>query len=69
MIKRYFQIDRKHIVTVQWIIEGYERMGTVSTMDTRKAVIRVAIMPDYVDDMNRLLEYLRSRYGMKELFD
>jgi ABC-type tungstate transport system permease subunit len=69
MIKKYFQLDRKHIVTVQFIIEGYEAMATVTTMDSRQAIIRISIMTDYVPDMTGLLEYLKTKYKMQEVID
>jgi hypothetical protein len=69
MIKKYFQLEKKHIVTVQFIIEGYERMATVTTMDSSKAVIRISIMPDYISEIDGLLEYLKHKYVMKEIVD
>jgi len=69
MIKKYFQIERKYIVTVQFIIEGYERMAYVSTIDSKKAIIQISITPDYISDIEGLLEYLKCKYAMKEIFD
>jgi hypothetical protein len=69
MIKKYFQIERKNIVIVQFIIEGYEGMATVTTIDSRKAVIQISIMPDYISDISRLLEYLKKKYKMEEIAD
>ncbi len=69
MIIKYFQLARKNIVIVQFIIEGYEGMATVTTIDSQKAVIRVSIMPDYVSDIAGLLEHLKFRYAMEEIFD
>lgn len=69
MIKKYFQIDRKYIAIVQFIIEGYEGMATVSTIDSRKALIKISVMSDYISDICGLLEYLKNEYSMKEIFD
>jgi len=69
MIKKYFQLDRKNIVTVQFIIEGYGDMATVTTMDSRQAIIRISIMADYISDMAGLLDYLKIKYDMKEVVD
>ncbi len=62
-------MERKNIAPVQFIIEGYGEMATVSTVDSRRAVIRVSIIPDFVADMNGLLDYLKNKFKMKELFD
>lgn len=69
MIKKYFQIDRKYIVTVQFIIEGYEGMATVTTIDSQKAIIQISIMPDYISDIDGLLEYMKYKYKIKEIFN
>lgn len=69
MIKKYFQLERKNIVIIQFIIEGYEGRATVTTIDSRKAVIRISIMPDYISDIGSLLEYLKKKYKMKEIAD
>jgi hypothetical protein len=69
MIKKYFQLERKNIVIVQFIIEGYEGMATVTTIDSREAVIQISIMPDYISDMDGLLDYLKNKYKMEEIVD
>jgi hypothetical protein len=69
MIEKNFQLERKNIAPVQFIIEGYGDMATVTTLDPRQAVIRVSIIPDFIDDMNGLLDYLVIKFKMKELSD
>jgi hypothetical protein len=69
MIKKYYQLMRKNIAPVQFIIEGYGEMATVTTLDSRKAIIRVSVIPDFIDDLNGLLDYLKKKYTMVELSD
>ncbi len=69
MIHTFFQIERKHIVAVQFIIEGYDGMATVSTMDAQKAILRISIMPDFLPAMNGLIDELQRQYGLKEISD
>lgn len=69
MIKKYFQLERKNIVIVQFIIEGYEGMATVTTINSREAVIQISTLPDYISDISGLLEYLKKKYKMKEIAD
>lgn len=69
MIRRYFQLERKNIVLVQFIIEGYGEMATVKTLDPQTAVIQISIIPDFMSDMNGLLEGLKEKYKMKEMAD
>ena len=69
MIKRFFQLQRKNIALVQFIIEGYSRMATVKTVDSRVAVIQISIMPDFVSEMSGLMDYLKGEYKLKEIND
>ncbi|MEN6423042.1 MAG: DUF4911 domain-containing protein [Smithella sp.] len=69
MIKKYFRLERKDIVLVQFIIEGYGEMAAVKTLDPRKAVIRISIIPDFMSDMSGLLDYLKDKYKMEEIAD
>ncbi|HNY49070.1 MAG TPA: DUF4911 domain-containing protein [Smithella sp.] len=69
MINKYFQIERKNIVTVQFIIEGYGRMATVSTVDIQKAIVRISIMPDFLPEIDGLLKELQLKYSMKNVSD
>jgi hypothetical protein len=69
MIKKYFQLERKNIAPVQFIIEGYGEMATVKTMDSRAAIIQISIIPDFISDISGLLDYLKNKYKMKEVAD
>ncbi|HUN55545.1 MAG TPA: DUF4911 domain-containing protein [Smithella sp.] len=66
MIKKYFKLDRKNIVFVQFIIEGYGDMATVKTVDPQAAIIQVSIIPDFISDMHDLIEHLKDKYKMTE---
>lgn len=69
MIKKYYEIERKNIIIVQFIMEGYEGMATVTTLDARKAILAVSIMPDYISEGTGLLDYLKNKYPMQEIND
>jgi hypothetical protein len=67
MIKKYFKLKRKDIALVQFIIEGYEGMATVTTIDPHAAMIQVSIIPDFLSDMSDLIDYLKNKYKMEEI--
>lgn len=68
MINKYFQLDRKNIALVQFIIEGYGEMAAVKTIDPRAAIIQISIIPDFISEMNDLIEYLKNKYEMTEAY-
>lgn len=67
MFKKYFKIKRTRIAVVQFIIEGYEGMATVTTIDPRIAIIQVAIMPDFLDEIMNLMINLKEKYQLEEI--
>ncbi len=58
MICRYFKVAHRDMVFLKFILEAYEGMNVMSTVDNKAGIIRVAIMPGFVDDMDGLLAEL-----------
>lgn len=67
MIMKWFKINKSDIVLVQFIIEGYEGLATVSTIDPKAAILQVLIMPDFIKDAESILDYLKDRFMMEEV--
>lgn len=67
MIRKWFKLKTSDITLVQYIIEGYEGMATVSTIDPKSAIIQVLIMPDFLEDTLHLLEDLQRRFDLDEI--
>ncbi|MEN6623512.1 MAG: DUF4911 domain-containing protein [Smithella sp.] len=67
MLKKWFKIDRSRIALVQFIIEGYEGMATVTTINPYAAIIQVSIMPDFYYEISNLMENLKNKYKFEEI--
>jgi len=67
MIKKYFKLKRKDIALVQFIIEGYEEMAMVTTIDPQTAIIQISIIPDFISDMSAIIKDLKNKYKMEEI--
>ena len=67
MTKKYFKLKRKDIAFVQFIIEGYEGMATVTTIDPHTAIIQISIIPDFISDMSAVIKDLKNKYKMEEI--
>lgn len=67
MFRRWFKIKKTRIALVQFIIEGYEGMATVTTMDPQAAIIQVSIMPDFYYEITNLMENLKDKYELEEI--
>jgi hypothetical protein len=44
-IKRCYRVDRQRISFAKFILEAYDNMAVMSTVDAREAVVRIAIAP------------------------
>ncbi|HNS55913.1 MAG TPA: DUF4911 domain-containing protein [Smithellaceae bacterium] len=67
MIIKFYKIKRNKIAPVQFIIEGYEGMSTVTTTDPHAAILQVSIMPDFIQEMIPLMESLQNKYHLEEI--
>jgi len=67
MMKKWFKLKASDITLVQFIIEGYEGLATVSTVDPKTAIIQVSIMSNYIEDMEGILNHLKVRFLMEEI--
>lgn len=65
MICRYFKVAHRDMVFLKFILEAYEGMNVMSTVDNKAGIIRIAIMPGFVDDIDRLLAELGGQVVME----
>jgi Domain of unknown function (DUF4911) len=67
MIEKLFEVKRDDIALIQFIIEGYEGMATVSTIDPYKAIIKISIIPDFILDITVIINDLKNKYKLVEI--
>jgi len=65
MICRYFRVARRDMVFLKFILEAYEGMNVMSTVDNANGIIRIAIMPGFEAEMDELLAELATRVTME----
>ena len=65
MVCRYFRVAHRDMVFLKFILEAYEGMNVMSTVDNKVGIIRIAIMPGFVDDMDALLAELGKQVSME----
>lgn len=65
MINRYFKVNRRDMVYLKFILEAYEGMNVMSTVDNAAGIIRIAIMPGFEADMDALLAELGRQVTME----
>ncbi len=67
MLKRYFRVDRRHIAYFRFILEAYEGMATLSTLDAREGIVVLSIPECFAGDADGLLAALAGEIGLVEM--
>jgi len=55
----YLKLARKDLVLLQYLLEGYEGISSITTIDAREAIVRIMIIPDFQDDFQIILSELK----------
>ena len=64
--KKFLKLNRKDISYLQFLIESYEGLATVTTVDKSVAIIKLSIMPDSVSDIDEILNSLKKEIDFTE---
>jgi len=62
---RYFKVKQRDIVYIKFILEAYEGMNIMSTVDNKAGIIRIVIMDGFENDMDALLAELGKQVEME----
>jgi uncharacterized protein DUF4911 len=67
LIEIYLRIRREDIALLKFVVESYEGIGIVRTLDRKRATVVVLAMPDAIDDVRAVLESLRDETEWYEI--
>lgn len=59
-IKRYYKINKKEICFVKSILEAYDGMAVLRTVDPNEGIIEISIIPGCEEDITTILNDLRN---------
>jgi hypothetical protein len=63
--KRYYRVDRREIAYLKFILEAYEGLAVVSTLDPRAGIIALHIAPGCETDVETILQSLSQDIMME----
>lgn len=65
-VTRYFLLDRHDLVYLKFVVEAYEGMTTLSTVEKRgrETLVRFTTLPCWASDLEGLLGALREEIAM-----
>ncbi len=67
LIEIYLRIQREDVALIKFVLESYEGIGIVRTIDRKKATVVVLAMPDLIDHVRAVLESLREHMDWYEI--
>ena len=67
LIEIYLRVQRADIALIKFLLESYEGIGIVRTIDKKKATVVVLAMPDFINDIRAVLESLREHMDWYEI--
>jgi len=67
MIYLFYKVRKADIHSIKCLIEAYENLMVVSTVDEELSKIQVTIAPDFYEDCVKILEDLKKRFMMIQL--
>jgi len=67
IVIRYYRVDPKRIVLIKSMLEGYEGLVVVRTADPKEGVVELLVSPDFVEEMEKILEDLSHQIWMEPL--
>jgi len=65
--RRQFRLRPDRIVLMQYILEGYEGIFSVTTLDPVAATVEVSVMPDFLADADQILTALQKEISFAEV--
>jgi hypothetical protein len=64
---RFFQLASRDMVYMKFILEAYEGLSTMSTVDGKKGIVRVNYPLSFAGDMAALMEALSKEIAVTEV--
>ncbi len=66
IIVQYYRIDPKKIVFLKALLDGYEGLVVVRTIDPREGIIQLMLSPDFLNDVKQILTDLGRYIWMED---
>ena len=66
-INYQYEVDKKDIAYIVSVIEAYDNLAVVRTLDQGRGLIEMLISPDFIDDVNELTENLKKEIPIRKI--
>jgi len=66
-VQWYFRMRRRDVAYLKFILESYEGLGVLRTVDPRSGIVEVMVPPGMEKDMEMVLEELGDEIPMERI--
>lgn len=67
MYPRYFMVPKAAQAYLTFIVESYEGICSLSTVDIAQGIVRISVPPSPTKELDSLVEAMCSETGMEEV--
>ncbi len=65
--KKYYQVDKKEIAYIKFILEAYEGISILTTIDSSEGIIVLRIAPGCLEEVEIVLNDLRKTISIESV--
>tara|TARA_B110000438_G_scaffold295368_1_gene338268 strand:- start:931 stop:1149 length:219 start_codon:yes stop_codon:yes gene_type:complete len=66
-INNQYEVDKKDIAYLVSVIEAYDHLAVVRTLDQKRGLIEMLISPDFIDEVDKLVENLSKEIPIRKV--
>ena len=66
-IKKYYRIDRREIAFLKFILEAYDGLAVLTTIDSEKGIVVINIAPGCETDVKMILQDLKKNVMIENI--
>lgn len=62
-----YEVDKKDIAYIVSVVEAYDNLAVVRTLDQGRGLIEMLISPDFIEDVDKLTENLKKEIPIRRI--
>ncbi len=66
-IKKYYRVDRREISFLKFILEAYDGLAVLTTIDSKKGIVEINIAPGCEADVKMILQDLKQNVMIENI--
>lgn len=66
-VVHFYRVDRHDLVYLKFVLEAYEGMSTLSTVEPKGVIVRLSTSPGFEEDMQGLINALSMEIPLTEV--